>query len=60
MKVEKTAYMKLRLDWVYCIYLVFVAAMLLRYLWLGWRQIYGAEPPPPHVVPPGTAPDRQK
>lgn len=52
MKVEKTAYLKLRLDWVYCIYLVFVVAMLIRYLWLGWRQIFAAETPPATLPPP--------
>jgi C4-dicarboxylate transporter DctQ subunit len=42
MKVEKTAYLKLRFDWLYSIYLVFVAAILVRYVWLVWRAVRGA------------------
>lgn len=42
MKVEKTAYLKLRFDWVYSIYLVFVVAVLARYAWLVWRALRGA------------------
>jgi TRAP-type C4-dicarboxylate transport system permease small subunit len=42
MKVEKTAYLKLRFDWAYSIYLVFVVAVLVRYAWLVWRALRGA------------------
>lgn len=42
MKVEKTAYLKLRFDWVYSIYLAFVVAVLVRYAWLVWRALWGA------------------
>ena len=42
MKVEKTAYLKLRFDWVYSIYLAFVVAILVRYAWLVWRALRGA------------------
>ena len=35
MKVEKTAYLKIRFDWLYSIYIVFVVAIIVRYLWLG-------------------------
>ena len=41
MKVEKTAYLKLRFDWLFSIYLVFVAAILVRYAWLVWRALRG-------------------
>jgi len=42
MKVEKTAYLKLRFDWAYSIYLVFLVAVLARYAWLVWRALRGA------------------
>jgi len=44
MKVEKTAYLKIRFDWLYAIYVVFVVAMIVRYLWLGIRAIRGEAP----------------
>jgi TRAP-type C4-dicarboxylate transport system permease small subunit len=46
MRVEKTAYLDIRLDWLYSIYLVFAVAAILRYLWLGWRALSG---PDPHI-----------
>ena len=42
MKVEKTAYLKLRFDWLFSIYLVFVVAVLARYGWLVWRALKGS------------------
>ena len=44
MKVEKTAYLKIRMDWLFSIYIVFVVAVLVRYLWLSWRAVWGAAP----------------
>jgi C4-dicarboxylate transporter DctQ subunit len=44
MKVERTAYLKIRFDWLYSIYLVFVVAILARYLWLGWQAMRGPDP----------------
>ena len=44
MKVEKTAYLKIRFDWLYAIYVVFAVAAIGRYLWLGWRAILGRDP----------------
>jgi TRAP-type C4-dicarboxylate transport system permease small subunit len=41
MKVEKTAYLKIRFDWLYSIYVVFVVAVIARYLWLSWRALRG-------------------
>ncbi len=41
MKVEKAAYLKIRMNWVYSIYIVFVAAVLVRYLWLSWQALSG-------------------
>lgn len=44
MKVEKTAYLKIRFDWLYSIYVVFAVAMIARYLWLGYQAVWGAAP----------------
>ncbi len=44
MKVERTAYLKIRFDWLFSVYVVFVVAAIARYLWLGWRALVG-EPP---------------
>lgn len=39
MKVQSTAYLKIRFDWLFSIYLVFVIAIMARYLWLAWRAL---------------------
>jgi len=44
MKVESTAYLKVRFDWLFSIYIVFVVATLCRYLWLAWRAMWGSAP----------------
>jgi len=44
MKVEKTAYMKIRFDWLFSIYVVFAVACIVRYLWLGWNALRGKAP----------------
>lgn len=44
MKVQKTAYMHLRFDWVFSIYIVFVVAIIARYIWLSWQVLRGAAP----------------
>ena len=44
MKVEKSSYMKIRMDWLFSIYLVFLAAILVRYLWIAGRLLRGREP----------------
>jgi C4-dicarboxylate transporter DctQ subunit len=44
MKVEKTAYLKIRFDWLYAIYIVFVVAMIVRYIWLAWQALRGVAP----------------
>ena len=41
MKVEKTAYLKLRFDHLYSIYAVFALATIVRQLWLGYQAIWG-------------------
>ena len=44
MKVEKTAYLKIRFDWLFSIYVVFVVAVIVRYLWLSWQALFGKAP----------------
>lgn len=44
MKVESSAYLKIRFDWLFSIYLVFVVAVIIRYLWLGWSAMFGRAP----------------
>ena len=41
MKVERTAYLKIRFDWLYSIYGLFAVAMIVRQLWLGYQAIWG-------------------
>jgi C4-dicarboxylate transporter DctQ subunit len=44
MKVERTAYLKIRFDYLFSIYVVFVVATVVRYIWLGWQALRGVEP----------------
>jgi TRAP-type C4-dicarboxylate transport system permease small subunit len=44
MKVQKTAYLKIRFDYLYAMYIVFAVAMIVRYLWLAWRAVWGRAP----------------
>ena len=44
MKVEKSSYLKVRMDWLYSIYLVFLVAIIARYLWLLWQLLRGKDP----------------
>jgi TRAP-type C4-dicarboxylate transport system permease small subunit len=43
MKVESTAYLKIRFDWLFSIYLVFAVAVIVRYLWILWHLLRGRE-----------------
>jgi C4-dicarboxylate transporter DctQ subunit len=43
MKVERTDYLHIRRDVLYSIYVIFLVAILVRYLWLLWRQLRGKE-----------------
>ena len=44
MKVEKASYLKIRMDWLYSIYIVFLVAIIVRYLWLLSRLLRGKDP----------------
>jgi TRAP-type C4-dicarboxylate transport system permease small subunit len=47
MKVQETAYLDIRFDWLFAIYIVFAVASILRYLWLAWRALKGDAPEAP-------------
>jgi TRAP-type C4-dicarboxylate transport system permease small subunit len=44
MKVEKSSYLNIRMDWLFSIYLVFVVAIIARYLWILSHLVRGEEP----------------
>ena len=39
MKVQETAYLDIRFDYLWAIYVVFAVASIVRYLWLSWRAM---------------------
>ena len=43
MKVEKTAYLDIRFDYLYSIYGVFAVVMIVRQLWLTGRAVWGKQ-----------------
>ncbi|MEQ8601215.1 MAG: TRAP transporter small permease subunit [Devosia sp.] len=43
MKVEKTAYLKIRYDYVYSIFIVFAVVTLIRYVWRAGVAVWGRE-----------------
>ena len=45
MKVESTASLKIRFDILYSVYVVFVAAIVVRYLWGLWCLVRGEKEP---------------
>ena len=44
MKVERTAYLGIRFDWLFSIYLAFALAVIVRYLWILSHLLRGEEP----------------
>jgi len=44
MKVEKTSYLKIPFDWLYSIYVIFLVAVIGRYLWLLAQLLRGKDP----------------
>lgn len=44
MKVERSAYLKIRFDYLYSIYVVFAVAMIVRYIWIAWLAVRGQAP----------------
>ena len=48
MKVEKASYLKIRMDWLYSIYLIFLVAIIVRYVWLLSQLLRGKDPEAGH------------
>ena len=44
MKVERTAYLNIRFDWLFSIYLAFAVAVIVRYVWILSHLLRGEEP----------------
>lgn len=45
MKVEHSAYLRVPLDWMYSIFIIFTVACIVRYTWLVYRAIRRDRPP---------------
>lgn len=43
MKVESTSYLKIRVDWLYSVYLLFAVAVIARHLWLIVTAVRGRD-----------------
>jgi C4-dicarboxylate transporter DctQ subunit len=41
MRVESSSYLKIRLDWLYSIFIIFSVAVIVRYLWVLGRLLRG-------------------
>jgi TRAP-type C4-dicarboxylate transport system permease small subunit len=52
MRVQRTAYLHIRFDWLFLIYVIFAIAAIARYLWIGWRALMGTDEPPDLTKPP--------
>lgn len=44
MKVEKTSYLKIPFDWLFSIYVLFLVAVIVRYVWLLSHLLRGKDP----------------
>jgi hypothetical protein len=51
MKVERTAYLKIRFNHLFSIYVLFVVAVIVRYLWILSRVLRGKDPGGPSSNP---------
>jgi TRAP-type C4-dicarboxylate transport system permease small subunit len=56
MKVERSAYLHVPINWMYSIYVLFAVACICRYSWLVFRAFAGKKPPEVAPPPPGTEP----
>jgi TRAP-type C4-dicarboxylate transport system permease small subunit len=50
MKVEKTSYLKIPMNWLFSIYVVFLVAIIARYLLQLWELVHGKDPGEPDVT----------
>jgi C4-dicarboxylate transporter DctQ subunit len=44
MKVEKSSYLKIPMNWLYSIFIAFSVAIIVRYCWLLWNAVRGKAP----------------
>ena len=56
MRVERSSYLKIRLDWLYSIYVVFVVAIVVRHVLAVIRLLRGGAPGDADPIPPPGAP----
>ena len=45
MKVERSAYLRVPINWLYCVFIIFSVACICRYAWLVYRAIRGGRSP---------------
>ena len=45
MKVERSAYLQVPINWMYSVYVLFAVASICRYAWLVWLAIRGTSTP---------------
>lgn len=50
MKVEKTSYLKIPFDWLFSIYVLFLVAVIVRYLWILSHLLRGRDPEAPDLT----------
>jgi len=51
MRVQRTAYLHIRFDWLFSVYILFAVSAILRYLWIGWHAIFNRNTPPDGTSP---------
>ena len=49
MKVERSAYLHVPINWMYSVFIVFSGACICRYCWLVYRAIVGGKSPAPNT-----------
>jgi TRAP-type C4-dicarboxylate transport system permease small subunit len=47
MAIQRTAFLRIRYDWLFSIYVVFAVAIIIRYAWLAALAARGHDPLPP-------------
>jgi TRAP-type C4-dicarboxylate transport system permease small subunit len=45
MKVERSAYLHVPINWLYSVFIIFSVACIIRYVWLTYRAVRGAPSP---------------
>jgi TRAP-type C4-dicarboxylate transport system permease small subunit len=53
MKREKSAYLGMRFDYLYSIYVIFAIACIVKHDWIAWNVFRGREPPEVDVLEDG-------